>query len=300
MNLLDDLKQQLDFFFKASSNQTVSRIIKKEKVLFNKSLFEIEKHLYDLKQDYQVNQNLNAGINSNSILSSFNYYPRPFRSNDYSLSFLLFLTMQSTHDAEDLLEMMRRFVEIIKGRLSYEDIVTTETGVTRCFTNLRFTLKELRDFGLVYTTTKINNVISRSILPTPFSYLIALYLGKPGHSGIIENLPAPGREYKYLVTPLYDALQKIKSDPESFMKKLLEKYPQMKDFAVLINEMSHEYYDSVLQYIEITNKGFVVDKKALEDSIKRYYLTISDQVEFSLKLRSIILNLTKPPSLFPD
>jgi hypothetical protein len=292
MNHLDDIKQHLDLFFKEASNQTISRIIKKEKVFFNKSLFEIEKHLYDLKQAYQVNQNLNAGINSNSILNSFNYYPRPFRSNDYSLSFLLFLSMQRTHNAEDLLEMMSQFIEIIKGRLSYEDIVTTETGVTRCYTNLRFTLKELRDFGLVYSTTKINNVITRSILPTPFSYLIALFLGVPSKSNIISYLPEPGKESKYLVTPLYDALQKIKKDPDDFLNKLLIAYPEINDLEEVISEMSREYYGSVLQFITLTSKGYLIDKKALEDSIKKYYLTISDQVKISLKLREIIPNIT--------
>lgn len=62
MITLDILKPLLDDFLESSRQQNISKTIKNEKVHFNKSLFELEKYLFDLKQKFNVNQNLNTGI----------------------------------------------------------------------------------------------------------------------------------------------------------------------------------------------------------------------------------------------
>jgi len=293
MKQIDYLKFHLDDFFKESSNETISRITKKEEVYFNKSLFELEKHLFDLKREYNVNQNLNCGILSNNIMQSFDKQSTFLKSRDYSLSFLLFLAKLDNHGAEDLLGIMDKYVESIKEKLTYHDITTTDTRVTRCYTNLRFALKELRDFGLVFTTTSINDKFCRSLLPTPFGYLISLFVWDKEPNDIIRNLPDHRYAHKSTYSELHSLLGYIKTKPTEFLNHLFKRYEQIVDFKIVIQKLNDEYLDNVLKYIEITNDGFKVDLVKLDHSIELYYLNIADQEEISLKLQEIVLALTK-------
>ncbi len=52
MIALEILKLQLNDFFERSNQQTLLKTIKKEEMYFNKSLFELEHHLFKLKEDY--------------------------------------------------------------------------------------------------------------------------------------------------------------------------------------------------------------------------------------------------------
>jgi len=292
MIALDILKLQLDDFFERSKPQTISKTIKKEELQFNKFLFELEHHLFDLKEKYKVNQNLNSGISSKNILNSFDNSSTFFRSNDYALSFLVFLCMQEKNDAEELREMVDKYIEIIKEKLSFHDIVKTETKATRCHTNLRFTLSELRKYGLIYSTTTINKNYSRSLLPTPLGYLIALFVSTPSNFNVVEHLPNYGNSSNVFVVPLYAALRFIKNNPEDFLNTLLKTFDGIKPLEIAIKSLFDEYYKNILEHIELTEDGIKVNEKELEEAIKTYYLSIVDQVELSLQLKDVFLGLS--------
>lgn len=293
MNTLEILKLQLDDFFERSKPQTITKIIDKDELYLNKSLFELEKHLSDLKVKYQVNQNLNPKINSDHILESFSLQSTFFRSNDYALSFLVFLTLQENHDAEELLLIMDQYIDKIKEKLTFHDIATTDTGATRCFTNLRFALNEMRNYGLIYSSITLNKKNCRSILPTPVGYLISLMVNEPGKFNVEFHLPKHGDSSNRFAAPLYTALTRIKNDPVVFLNRLLEKYKGIKPFEDLLKQIMEDYYESVLQFIELTNKGWKVDEKELEKSIKTYYSKITKEVNVSNSLKNVLIDLSK-------
>lgn len=293
MKKLDILKLLLDDFFERSKPQTITKIIDKEELFFNKSLFELEKHLSDLKVKYQVNQKLNSKINSNNILKSFSLESTFFRSNDYALSFLVFLTLQENHDAEELLIIMDQYIDKIKEKLTFHDIATTDTGATRCYTNLRFALNELRNYGLIYSSITLNKEKYRSILPTPVGYLISLMVNEPKNFDVIKHLPPHGDSSNRFVVPLYTALTSIKNDPDGFLTCLLKKYEGIEDLESMIKGIMDDYCESVLQFIELTDKGWKVDEKKLEKSTQTYYLKIANKIDDSISLKKVLSNLLK-------
>ncbi len=202
--------------------------------------------------------------------------------------------MQENHDAEELLRVMENYLDKIKNRLTFHDIVTTDTGATRCFTNLRFALNEMRNYGLIYSSIIQNKKNCRSILPTPVGYLISLIVSEPNNFDVVKHLPKHGDSSNRFVAPLYTALTSIKNDPVSFLNRLLEKYKGIKPFEDLLKRILVDYYESVLQFIELTDKGWKVDEKELEKSIKKYYLNIAKEVNVSNSLKNVITNLLKP------
>lgn len=291
MDELESLKEHLEVFFKSAQMQNIYKKINKDEVSLNKMLFELEKHLLDLKEKYKVNQNLNTNIISSNILNSFNSRSTFFRSKDYALSFLVFLSMEGSHDAENLLKMIDKYIDIIKEKLSYQDIVKTGTGATRCYTNLRFNLNDLRNFGLVYSETIIKGRFGRSLLPTPVGYFISLSVNDPAKFDINKHLPERGNASNQFVTPLYSALRKIKNDPEQFINDLLARYESVKPLTDILKKMLDEYCNYILKYIELTKDGLRIDEIELEKSIKNYYQIIASQVDVSLELKTIVLSI---------
>lgn len=296
MIALDILKLQLNDFFERSKPQTISKTINKEELYFNQSLFELEKHLFDLKEKYRVNQKLNNGIISANILDSF-YLPTTFfRSNDYALSFLVFLTLQKGHSAEKLLETINEYLLEIKDRLTFHDILITDTGATRCYTNIRFTVNELRKYGLLYNQINCNNIIKRTLLPTPLGYLISLYVNKSHQFDVSSHLPHKGNSSNSFVPSLYAALRIIKNSPDIFLENLIKRYEGINQLQDILKTILDDYYNDILQFIEINDKGLKVDESGLEKSMKSYYAKMRDQVEISKKIKNIVIPLTLPES----
>jgi hypothetical protein len=282
MSAIDILKLQLNDFFERSNQETHTSVINKEKRYFNKSLFELEKHLYDLKRQYNVNQDIDCSIASPNILDSFSKSPDFYRSDDYLLSFLVFLAIQKDHNADNLLECMDKYIETVKDKLSFSDIITTATGATRCYTNLRFTLNRLRNFGLIHSTAKINYTNSRSLLPTPFGYLIALYVSNMKVEDVKTLLDNTNdKPYKF-----YNVLHLFKSNPNQFLDNIISKTENeiIKNLVQSIRENLLE----VTKNIEFDRGKNLIDVDKSESAMKLYYLNDEKQEEFSLKFRELI------------
>ena len=294
MSTLAILKLQLEEFFEKSKSQTITQIVNKENANFNVSLYELEKQIVDLKKKYNVNQNINTEIISDNILNSFSTNSTFFRSNDFALSFLVFLSQQDNHDAEELLTIMFEYLELVKEKLSFQDMIKTRTGVTRCFTNLRFAALELRKFGLLYNKIRINNEEKRTLLPTPVGYLIALSIVGNLKENPISHLPPYGRAENNIPVPLYEALKCIKNGPEMFLKDLIIKFEEVRPLSSILKAVLDDYYTSILQHIHITDDGLKVDEKELEKAIKSYYAKIILEVDISRKLKAVFLG--KNPS----
>lgn len=118
--------------------------------LANRAIFEIESFLVQLRKEYEINSRLDTTIVSDSILNDFSKSDAAtsFRSGDYQYSFLHHLACEFTPGA-DLYKLIDSFIEKFKAQFGLADIVITNTGATRCKTNIRFALNTLRDFGLV-------------------------------------------------------------------------------------------------------------------------------------------------------
>ena len=198
---------------------------------------------------------------------------------------------------------MDNYIERIKEKLTFHDIVTTETGATRCYTNVRFALNELRTYGLVYSSIKQNKNNCRSILPTPVGYLISLKVNEPNKFDILSHLPEHGDSANQFVKPFSKALTDIKNDPDGFLTSLTVKYQGIKNLEVILKKILDDYSESVLQFIELTDKGLKVNEKELEKSIKTYYLKIAEKYEVSIELKEVLSSYLKPNTpqlgLFP-
>ncbi|MDF0643150.1 MAG: hypothetical protein P0111_03910 [Nitrospira sp.] len=66
---------------------------------------------------------------------------------------LLFLLLNHK-ERYQVLDIIRLFVEQMRGELTFLDFKKTKTGVTRCFTNTRFAAHVLRDYGLLKFTNQ--------------------------------------------------------------------------------------------------------------------------------------------------
>jgi hypothetical protein len=53
-----------------------------------------------------------------------------------------------------VLEIIQKFIGLVRPQLTYLDFKKTKTGVTRCFTNARFAAHVLRDYGLLKFTQR--------------------------------------------------------------------------------------------------------------------------------------------------
>ena len=110
----------------------------------------------------KLNLRLDSVIYSDSISASFNKEVKPFSPNEYCLPFFDFLNIKK-NERLDLFELIDNFIDHHKNELSWQDIVITASGATRCKTNLRFALNQLRGIGLI---KKVDQNGKRVFLPT--------------------------------------------------------------------------------------------------------------------------------------
>lgn len=283
MSAIDILKLQLDDFFERSNQETYTSVINKEKKYFNKSLFELEKHLYDLKKQYNVNQDIDCSISSTNILESFSKSPDFYRSDDYLLSFLVFLAIQQDHNADYLLEYMDKYFELVKDKLTFSDVITTATGATRCYTNLRFALNRLRNLGLIHSTTKENYKISRSLLPTPFGYLFAMHvsdLEEEDVTRLLENI------YTKRSLNFYNLLHSFKINNEKFINNVILN-AEDEDIAEIFNSIRGNIMN-ISSNLKFDLNFSSEDIEKTEREMKGYYLNDEKQQEVSMKIRDLL------------
>lgn len=145
------LKQIIQTFVEEHKEKSTSvKGTNQSQFLANSAIFEIESFLVDLRKQNEINSRLDTTIRSASILSDFKNTNAlaAHQPENFQYSFLHYLARVYTPKAE-LFQFIDGFVEEVKDQFVLADIVITNSGATRCKTNIRFALNTLRNFGLV-------------------------------------------------------------------------------------------------------------------------------------------------------
>lgn len=147
---LNFVKQVIEEFVTATQASSIELAEGKDSLSVNKSIFDIESYLVELRSEHKINNRLDTSIVSANILEHFNSVSSntAYRPVDYQLNFLHHLAVSFLPD-KDLFTLIDEFIDEYKHQFTLADIVLTETGATRCKTNIRFAVVRLRELGLV-------------------------------------------------------------------------------------------------------------------------------------------------------
>lgn len=276
--MIETVKSLLDEFFKQSIGDAKQLFMSSREVgTFSRSLFEIEKHLYDLKKEHGINQRINPGIISDNIIKSFKGHQRAFNAGDYTTSLLIFLAIQKEHSAERFLTVMDSYFDCVKDKLTYADLVVTSSGATRCYTNLRFALNDLRNRGLIYK--EIYNpryVRQRSLLPTSFGYFVALRISNLTEYEVCESLKPMRTSPDTILNSEFKYFEFPQGDKSSFSE---EKQAQLNNAVSKVNFVRRTLSDLMKQPIDIEELNIAVEKAYQTDYPGHHIsLTIRDWV----------------------
>lgn len=155
---LKTVKDIIETFVKENIDESITVEGKGgESFLANKAIFEIESFLVQLRSQFSINNRLDTSIVSKNILEKFSTVSSmgAFKPIDYQYNFLYHLATKYEPDL-DLYTLVDSFIEKFKSQFILADIVITNTGATRCKTNIRFALNELRDMSLILSRNPNN------------------------------------------------------------------------------------------------------------------------------------------------
>ncbi len=161
---LEMIKTLFDEFLLESKGETVHVDRMKDKMALNADVFELQSHIISKLKEHKLNLTLNPQFVSKHIKNSFQHSVGAIKQDDYCLCFLDFLCVNQDRDIE-LVELIKEFINLHIEELTWQDIVITATGVTRCLTNIRFALNHLRDWNLIVKG-------ERTYVPTPFGEMV--------------------------------------------------------------------------------------------------------------------------------
>ncbi|MDP4272156.1 MAG: hypothetical protein Q8909_18840, partial [Bacteroidota bacterium] len=203
----------------------------------------------------------------------------------YLLSFLVFLAIQPEYNADYLLESMDRYVDLVKDKLSYSDIIITATGATRCYTNLRFALNKLRNFGLVHHTTRIDHSIKRSLLPTPFGYLVAAYVSHFKEADVQNLLD---NKITKSSPNFYNLVVQFKRDTVGFIDQVTLKTENI-ELVELVDPI-RESFKAIASNIKFSESYNSEDIEKTELKMKEFYRNDENQQSISLEMNRLIVS----------
>lgn len=260
---------------------------KKATLHINGSLLKLENWLMKWKRSHELNERLDAAIISNSILRNISDIAseKAFNKKDYQFNFLYFLARNYTSDIE-LNALIDSFVDKFKEQFSFADIVITKTGATRCKTNIRFALFELRNMGMVLSKNLENKRTLSPSIPGLIAMLNIQYQTGRGNASIFEKKEGSLRPHqtinKYRGYPydgsLYRSLQMFAV--EEYMLEFLNWLSDLKsteEEETLLAEIIDQYIDFTSKAVQITPKGLRFTKefeklsKAFQERLFEYH-----------------------------
>jgi len=137
-----------------------------------KIIFELSQYLNEYQKEHGL-AHLDSRIYSENIIKSLLNDPTDFfRPIDYQYNFLIFLINNYSAEKE-LNEYINEFIDKFNKEFTAKDIEITATGATRCRTNIRFAVNDLRDLGLIGSKDKSGK---RTMRPTFLGLLLVYYL----------------------------------------------------------------------------------------------------------------------------
>jgi hypothetical protein len=263
--LKNDIQKYVNYLFEL---QNLSKDMKEEdKIKIRKYVYEMETFFFEIIEKEELPM-LDNRIRSNSVLESFdNFLGRKkeitvFRSIDYQYYFLLYIFKnQNKINESNLLEneVIHDFINHIKEEsFTFLDIERTDSGATRCNTNLRFAIDSLRTIGLINST---KSEVSSSAIEDPRS----------------AQLSKQGKKLSVTFLGMFVAISILLSPDER----------RMNPFASKLNIVQHK--DKIRKYDEflIRRMQTLLERKYIEEifaSIKlnviEYDIFINEMISF--------------------
>jgi hypothetical protein len=269
---LDSVKYIIEEFVQAHQQSSLALSEKGSDghIRVNRSIFDIESFLVDLRKTHQVNSRLDTSIVSENILQHFNSIApkNAFQPADYQLNFLNYLAHEYS-PRKDLYILIDGFIEKIKSQLCLPDIVITKTGVTRCKTNTRFAINSLRDLGLILSRDKNDK---RTWSPSIAGLVVLLnirlfseeFSRRKDYKSFDVLVTVPGNlkissRYKFDPTIIYSLRDfSVPTHIYEFLMRLKDE--SLRDDQELLQNIIEEYIEFVQEGLEITNNGIRITK----------------------------------------
>ena len=213
----EDITNKLGFWLTEQLPNTYVYKDNKKNIYINQSFLKLEHWLLDWKKENKLNERIDASIYSQHIVkhSDSTLSERAYQSADYELHFLQYLTLHY-RPKSSLFRLIDSFLEENRKQLSLADIVITNTGATRCKTNIRFTLTNLRDMGLVLSRDKANKRIWKPSIP---GIIVLLNMEK---NGLHLNNRLPGNPYNTLLPDTEKEVNKLDCAFRLFIRQFKE------------------------------------------------------------------------------
>jgi len=222
-----------------------------EHFLANKAIFEIESYLVELRNLYQVNERIDTSITSKNIMDSIDgrNFKNAFTPFNYEYNFLFHLA-GNYNKTKSLNTLINSFINEYKEHFTLADIVITASGATRCKTNIRFALNNLRDSGLVISKDKNDK---RSWSPSLIGLVVLL-------NSRFCTLPSPADASKEITLSQY--IQKLDNKTFEFADRnqLQFSISQIKQPGYIYNFLT--WQNEIALDIE--------EKKVLDDLLNKF------------------------------
>lgn len=214
----------------------------------------------DIKEEF--------GFDVENILKELVSKEEPFKPVEYQeplLKYLLFI-----NKGINIIATIESLAERIKGQLHLTDFQRTRTGVTRCFTNIRFASTTLRQYGLIrddydHAYKKwditllgllvVDDMVGKALDMTIKRYeiprLTACHPLSPEISGTMQKFADPAyviqRLNQIVKEPFkgFDAIGKIISGYCGSYKKILTHYPVPKDKYDQLRKKARELLEEI-------------------------------------------------------
>lgn len=260
MERLELLKKLFDELLQETQG-TVYRMENKEWLKLNAEVFEFQSHVFQGLKASRINLILNPIIESKSIQNSFSQNAKALPPQDYCLPFLDYLNVHKDNKIE-LVDLINHFIEEHKEEFTWQDVVITATGATRCKTNIRFALNQLRKLGLI---NKVDASGKRILTPT-FQGEIIFYYWRREHN--VQNLAVDWNNHNICMKDanfnvFYSILNLVRKIGQPAILREIEDFHQFKLSNDAVNKVQNflkdiEYF---LETAVLTEKGVYLKGK---------------------------------------
>jgi hypothetical protein len=245
------MKQQLELIKQEISNfinLTQESNIEFDKGLpyftyINSYLFELQSHLRKELEKRSVNLNLNPSIYSEEISNSM-LKERPLsytKKTDKDLMFpFLYYLCENYNGQDKLVDYIEGFTSTYSNQLVWEDIVMTQSGATRIYTNLRFALNQLRNIGLVRREDEKGKT---DVEPSVLGYLFYMVIGMK------EENKGKNQILKYEYYSIYNSLIEFKD--------ALKEHDNHKNIEIKYPKLYYRYRENLHLIADAFNELFI-------------------------------------------
>ncbi len=269
---LDKLKIEISEFI----NLTQDSNIEFDKRLpyfayINSYVFELQSHLRMELEKRSVNLNLNPSIYSEEIANSM-LRDRPLSyskktDNDLMFPFLYYLC-EHFNGQDKLVDYIKDFTYTYRNQLVWEDIVMTQSGATRIYTNLRFALNQLRNLGLIRREDEHGKT---DVEPSVLGYLFYMVIGAK------EENKGKNQILKYDYYAIHNSLNEFKDAlKDSKDYKILEiKYPKVYlKYKENLNLIAEAFNELFIKTSIFKDSGISIPDKLYKDQLYQKLLNL--------------------------